>query len=214
MTSIFSKIPIIVFTLFLVSCASYTNSFSEKEKTIETFTPDYLNDFQEASFRISIDAFDNHFGGILVAKKLETNHYRFAFINEFGGKMMDFEIVNRELKLNYAIEQLDRKVILNLLEKDFAMLFSEENLIGKEFVHNQFEMLQSEKFIGNNSVYYEMNPERKLNKIILAKACLPNRQGKEKVRIELENNETSFPEVDISHGKLPIKIYLHLLQNN
>ena len=193
--------------IYISSCTSYTKSFEPKEKMIEFFTPGYLEDFQEASFKISIETFDNHFGGIMVAKKLETNHYRFAFLNEFGGKMIDFEIINRELKLNYAIDQLNRKIILNLLEKDFSMLFLEEILIEKEFAQNQSRILQSEKFTGNKNLYYELNQDRQLNKIILAK-------GKEKIRIALENSSKSFPEIEISHKKLPIKIYLHLLGNN
>src|SRR5690606_16496861 len=131
------KFPVFqILTLFFIilvsSCSTYTKNFVS-EQVNERFTPHYLEDFSEGSFKISIEAFDNHFGGILVAKKLETNHFRFAFINEFGGKLLDFELIDKELKLNYAIEQLDRKIILNMLEKDFALLFSEDNKIDEKF---------------------------------------------------------------------------------
>lgn len=202
----FLKFILIGFILFQISCASYTKSFEPKEKTVETFTPDYLKDFQEASFKISIEAFENHFGGIMVAKKLKRNHYRFAFLNEFGGKMMDFEILNRELKLNYAVEQLNRKIILNMLEKDFSMLFSEEVLIKNEFAQNELRMLEVEKFSGNKSLFYELNQAGNLQKITLAK-------NKEKASITLINNDKHLSDIEISHGDLPIKIYLHLLNN-
>jgi len=205
-TSKFFGVFLFIALFLTASCASYTKLFEPKEKSVETFTPDYLKDFTEGTFKISIEAFDNHFGGIMVAKKLETNHYRFAFLNEFGGKMMDFEIQNRNLKLNYAIDQLDRKIILNMLEKDFAMLFSEENLIGKEFTHNNIIILKSPKFSKNKDVYYELNTNDLIS-IILAKR-------KEKVRVDLSKTENNFPDIEITHGKLPIKIYLHLLQNN
>jgi len=203
----FLKFILIGFILFQISCASYTKSFEPKEKTVDNFTPEYLKDFQEATFKISIEAFENHFGGIMVAKKLENNHYRFAFLNEFGGKMMDFEILNRELKLNYAVEQLNRKIILNMLEKDFAMLFSEEVLVKNEFAQQEFRMLEVEKFSGNKNLYYELNSNGELTGILLARA-------KEEVRIDLKNSSKPPPEIQISHGKLPIKIYLHLLENN
>lgn len=202
----FLKFILIGFILFQISCASYTKSFEPKEKTVETFTPDYLKDFQEASFKISIEAFENHFGGIMVAKKLKRNHYRFAFLNEFGGKMMDFEILNRELKLNYAVEQLNRKIILNMLEKDFSMLFSEEVLIKNEFAQNELRMLEVEKFSGNKSLFYELNQAGNLQKITLAK-------NKEKASITLINNDKHLSDIEISHGDFPIKIYLHLLNN-
>lgn len=202
----FLKFILIGFILFQISCASYTKSFEPKEKTVETFTPDYLKDFQEATFKISIEAFENHFGGIMVAKKLKRNHYRFAFLNEFGGKMMDFEILNRELKLNYAVEQLNRKIILNMLEKDFSMLFSEEVLIKNEFAQNELRMLEVEKFSGNKSLFFELNQAGNLQKITLAK-------NKEKASITLINNDKHLSDIEISHGDLPIKIYLHLLNN-
>src|SRR5690606_11329982 len=200
--SSFLKFILIGFMLIQVSCASFTKSFEPKEKTVETFRPEYLKDFQEATFKISIEAFENHFGGIMVAKKLKRNHYRFAFLNEFGGKMMDFEILNRELKLNYAVEQLNRKIILIMLEKDFSMLFSEEVLIKNEFAQNELRMWEVEKFSVNKNLYYELNSNGELTGILLVKV-------KEKVRIQLENSSKPLPEIQISHGKLPIKIYLH-----
>ncbi|NLN32271.1 MAG: hypothetical protein GX159_01580 [Flavobacteriaceae bacterium] len=192
------------FLLVFVSCASYTKDFEPKERTIERFTPDYLKVFEEKSFKISIDAFGNNFGGILAVKKLEINHYRLAFLNEFGGKILDFEIIERELKLNYAIEELDRKILLNLLEKDFAMLFSEENWIEAEYSNHENRVLQVSKFIDNKNLYYQFDPSGKLLKIILA-------NGKEDIKIDLNDWEKSFLKIEISHSKMPIKIYLHLL---
>src|SRR5690606_10128516 len=124
----------------------------------------------------------------------------------FGGKMMDFEILNRELKLNYAVEQLNRKIILNMLEKDFSMLFSEEVLIKNEFAQNELRMLEVERFSGNKSLFYELNQAGNLQKITLAK-------NKEKASITLINNDKHLSDIEISHGDLPIKIYLHLLNN-
>lgn len=187
------------------SCASFSDLLLEKEKSIEHYTPNYLIDFKENSFKISIEAFGNHFGGILVAKRLTENHYRFAIINEFGGKLMDFEMQNRKLKLNYAIDELNRKIILNLLEKDFALLFSENNLIEKEFNFNESIVVKSSDFISNKDLYYFLN-DGNLDQIILAK-------NKEKISISLKTSEVSFPEIEILHGKIPIKIYLHLLEN-
>lgn len=196
---------LLVFASIFYSCGSFSNQMSEKEKSVENYTPNYLIDFKENSFKISIEAFGNHFGGILVAKRLAENHYRFAIINEFGGKLMDFEIQHRKLKLNYAIDELDRKIILNLLEKDFALLFSEKNLIEKEFDFNESTVLKSSDFVQNKDLYYYLN-DLKLGSILLAK-------NKEKVRVNILNTEQSFPQVEILHGKIPIKIYLHLLEN-
>lgn len=193
--------------LLFFSCASYSDGFVEKENAIQSFTPGYLTDFQEHSFKISIEAYGKHFGGILVAKKLDVNHFRFAFLNEFGGKMMDFELINRKMKLNDAIDELKRKIILKMLETDFSLLFSEENEIEKTFSYSDWTILKAKQEIQNKSVYYQLNADEILRKITLANA-------KEKVSVELKEIENSFPEIEISHGKQPIKIYLHLLANN
>lgn len=198
----------ILASLLFFSCGSYTGSFSEKEKTVEYFTPGYLTDFEEESFKISIDAFENHFGGVLVAKKLSSDHFRFAFINEFGGKLMDFELKNNQFQLNYAIEQLDRKIVLNLLKKDFLLLFTERNKIDLEFENQSSSILKASVPNLKQPVYYYLSPETKK----LMSAVLAGR--KEKVKIIFTESGKSVPDVEIFHGKLPIKIYLHLLENN
>lgn len=184
----------------LNSCSTYTRNFQVQENSISTYTPAYLEDFQEASFKVSIEAFGNQFGGIMVAKRLGFNHFRFAMINEFGGKLLDFELINQKLELNYAIEQLNRKMLLNLLEKDFSMIFSENNPILKTFVSNGNTILA-----GQNSIYYQLK-EDTLNEIHFAK-------NKLKTRIEIISSEEILPNFDIQHENMPIKIFLHLLPN-
>lgn len=93
-----------------------------------------------------------------------------------------------------------------MLEKDFSMLFSEEVLIKNEFAQNELRMLEVEKFSGNKSLFYELNQAGNLQKITLAK-------NKEKASITLINNDKHLSDIEISHGDLPIKIYLHLLNN-
>lgn len=191
--------------ILIISCASYTEKFTPEEKSVESFTPAYLKEFSEASFKITIDAYGSSFGGILAAKKLNENHFRFAFINEFGGKLMDFELQNGEFKLNYAIEDLNRKIILNLLKKDFILLFSEQNIVQQEFTDSTFRILKSSHQSLKQPVYYFLNTETgQLESTVLA-------SRKEKVKIVFSDLGKSIPDMQISHGKLKIKIYLHLL---
>lgn len=176
--------------------------------TGEFFTPSYMKNFQENSFKISIEAYGNHFGGILVAKRLENQHFRFAFLNEFGGKMLDFELIDSKLKLNYAIDELNRKTILNLLEKDFAMIFGENLTIVQKF--NQGEKIQIETYSAslNRRMKYSIETtDEKETKAELIKKQI-------EAVADYTFGESRFPEIEISHQKQPIKIYLHLLQNH
>lgn len=191
---------------FLNSCASYSDNFRISDKKVESFTPDFLiNSSKEKSFRMSIEAYGNNFSGNVVSKKLNQNHYRFAFLSEFGGKMLDFELENQEMKVNYAMEQLDRKIILNMLQKDFNLLFNENNKIIQTFESDGFSVLQSK--INEKPVYYFLKNDS------LEKAVMAPRK-KEKISLQYSYKESEFPDVEISHGKVKIKIYLHLLDSN
>lgn len=191
---------LILLFLFLNSCGSYTRNLETQKTEIETFTPPYLENFTEESFKVSIEAFGNHFGGIMLAKRMGENHYRFAMINEFGGKLLDFELINQELKLNYAIDQLDRKMLLNLLEKDFSMIFSEKNWVLNSYKKDNGNLVQTEQ-----NIYYFLENEN-LKKIEFAKK-------KVKTIVEIHSNGSKIPNFDIHHQNLPIKIFLHLLSD-
>lgn len=192
--------------IFLSSCGTYSKNFQVSEKKIKSYTPEFLmNSPKEKSFRMSIDAYGNNLSGIVVSKKINPNHYRFAFLNEFGAKMLDFELENQEMKIHSVIEQLDRKIILNLLKKDFNLLFNENNKITQTFDSEEFKILKSE--INSQSVYYFLK-NNSLQKTVLASG------KKEKIRLEYIYKNTAFPDVEISHGKVKIKIYLHLLDSN
>lgn len=191
---------------FLCSCASYSEKFHVSEKRIENFTPEFLiNSSKEKSFRMSIEAYGEIFGGIVVCKKLDPNHYRFAFLNEFGGKILDFELENQEMRVNYVMEHLDKKIILNMLRKDFNLLFNESNEITQMFESDEYSVLQSK--LNKRPVYYFIKNDV-LEKTVMASG------KKEKISLQYNYNETEFPDVEISHGKLKIKIYLHLLDSN
>lgn len=193
-------ICIFILLIFLQSCSIYTQNFQEKENSISTYTPYYLENFREANFKVSIEAFGNQFGGIMVAKRFNANHYRVAMMNEFGGKLLDFELIDQQLKLNYAIEQLDRKMLLKLLEKDFSMIFTENNSILKSYHSEENQILATK-----NSIYYILN-QNYLNEIHFAK-------NKLKTRIEVISTEENLPNFEINHENMPIKIFLHLLPN-
>lgn len=194
--------------LFLGLITAQSCSMPKISLTGEFFTPSYMKNFQENSFKISIEAYGNHFGGILVAKRLENQHYRFAFLNEFGGKMLDFELIDSKLKLNYAIDELNRKTILNLLGKDFAMIFGENLPIVQKF--NQGEKIQIETYTAslNRRMQYSIETtDEKETKAELIKKQI-------EAVADYTFGESRFPEIEISHQKQPIKIYLHLLQNH
>lgn len=187
-----------------ISCATYSDGFLISEKQIEAFTPEFLINSTENSFRMSIDAYGNHFSGIVVCKKLKQDHRRFAFLNEFGGKMLDFELENQEFKLNHAVEGLDKKLILNMLQKDFGLIFLEDIKVEQVFESEEFLILKSN--LKKDPVYLYLKNDT------LTKTVMTGRK-KEKIQLDYRYGEKEFPDVEISHKNVKIKIYLHLLDN-
>ncbi len=80
----------------------------------------------------SVNTFDfvlSHKGrdvsGILIIKVFNPGHQRIVMTSHFGMTLLDFELTKgNSIKLNYSIEQLNRKQILNLLKRDFETLFN------------------------------------------------------------------------------------------
>lgn len=192
--------------IFFNSCGTYSQNFQVSEKKVETYTPEFLlTSPSEKIFRMSIDAYGTNYSGNVVSKRINSNHYRFAFLNEFGGKMLDFELENQEMKIHYVMEQLDRKIILNLLKKDFNLLFDENNSVKQTFKFEDYLIFQSE--INSKSVYYYLKNDT------LQKTVMTGKKSK-KIDLQYSYETKEFPDVEISHEKIKIKIYLHLLDSN
>lgn len=91
----------------------------------------------------SLNTFDfvlSHMGrdlsGVLIIKVSESNHKRIVMTSLYGMTLLDFELTaGGTLKLNYSIEQLNRKRILDLLRRDFETLFSPYKTKGIKFLY-------------------------------------------------------------------------------
>ncbi len=120
-------ISVITFTLFLSSCypglkggVRYSESPFAKGEKIMLY--DTLPSVSTFDFVLSHKGKD--VSGMLIIVVSESNHRRIIMTTHFGMTLMDFELTESALKLNYSIEQLNRKRILNLLKRDFETLFN------------------------------------------------------------------------------------------
>ncbi len=116
----------------LSSCAPYQlKSLTKTTTHPDTFINPYFSDpDQDYLYKARIEAFGNFFGGILVVKK-QPDHHRVVFTTEFGAKLFDFEMGDESFKVNYAVEVLDRKVVINNLRKSFELLLRNEFPVTK-----------------------------------------------------------------------------------
>ena len=69
-----------------------------------------------------MDIYKNHISGILIIKKISETTHRVVMTSDFGNKMIDFEISENDFKLNYVLEDLNKKMVINFLKNDFQEL--------------------------------------------------------------------------------------------
>lgn len=65
---------------------------------------------------------DFYVSGLLVVKAEEKERYRIVMTSKLGSKIFDFNLGKEHFEVNDCIEQLNRKIVLNILKKDLRLL--------------------------------------------------------------------------------------------
>jgi len=158
-------------------------------------------------YKSKIDIYGNYFGGILIIKKIGNFHHRVVFATEFGSKIFDFEFQNDTFKVNAILEELDRKIIVNTLKKDFQLLLREHVSVTKQYKNADYDIYQSENRKRLNFYFINKKTET-LGKLVNTS------KTKEKVIITYKNIETELAKnIEIEHKNLQLKIELNYLDN-
>lgn len=202
---------LLISTILLCSgCSSlkFINDFEEVKPVSGTRYATSL--FKEPDkgylYKANINVYGREFGGLIVIKKNGHQNFRIAFTTEFGNKLIDLGYDNGELKLNYAIEELNKKIIINTLKRDFAILLAPEIDVEKEYENDKYKLIQGVQ--ENRFNYYFINkPGNRLDKIINAS------KRKEKIIVKFDPYENNVPEqINIEHQNIKLNIFLYLLK--
>lgn len=160
-------------------------------------------------YKAKIKAYNNDFGGVLIIKKIKENNHRIVFTTNFGNKIFDFELINNEMKTHFIMKELDRKIIINTLKRDFQTLTQEHNKINKAFTDNEGYLIFQSKIEKRFNHYFVNQEIQKLTKIIYTN------HSKEKVILSFSNIKNAIAEnIIIQHKTAPIQINLVYLDNN
>src|SRR6478672_10112312 len=129
----------------LVSCKPYqVQDAVTKQTSIKEFKNPYFDNPEiDYVYKAQIEVYGNKLGGIFVAKKISDSVHRVVFTTEFGNKLMDFQLSDNDFKVNYIIEQLDKKIVLNTLEDDFRLLLKVNYQISESFEGSSFNVYKS-----------------------------------------------------------------------
>ena len=70
-------------------------------------------------YTAQIDYKDNSMMGVLGMTEEKPGHYRMVMMTTFGMTLFDFTISQTEFIVNSCMEQMNKKMVLKILEKDF-----------------------------------------------------------------------------------------------
>lgn len=187
----------------LVSCGSYPkmNDFQELGKSIEYINNPYFSDkAKDYVYRAKIEAFDKSFGGIFIVKKLGQDHHRIVFTTEMGNKVFDFTLKGQSFRANYILPEMNKKVLIDILKKDFKVLVREKSIVHNGFTKDSntiWEVVLNKE----NHLYFIKSQQ--LTKIIKV-----NGRKKKVEFIFSEINDNIVAQIQILHHKIPLRINL------
>lgn len=149
-----------------------------------------------------MDIYKNDVSGILMIKKISESAHRVVMTSDFGNKMIDFEISENDFKLNYVLPDLDKKMVVNFLKKDFRELLRQKYPIVESF-ENDLSLVYNSK-IDKKNYYLSFSKEDNLLKKIIY-----TQNNKEKIDFSFEAKKPTFAEtIEIQHKDFKINIKL------
>ena len=203
----FSIISILL--LVFASCAVKTvKDFDKMEVTSQVYKTPYFSDKNEDYvYKASISVYGNNFGGIFIVKKTNETTHRVVFTTEFGNTLFDFEISGNDFKVNHIIEELDRKILINTLKRDFMLLLKEDFKVAEQYENENFKVYKSPDSKRFNYLFITKS-DRKFSKLVHAT------KSKEKINIEyLSENNTLADKIVIQHKNIKLRIELNKITN-
>jgi hypothetical protein len=163
--------------------------------------PYFSNPTKDYVYKANIKVYDNVFSGIFIVKKIKKSQHRVVFTTEMGAKIFDFTFTGNDFKVNHIVENLDKKILLNILEKDFRVLVLEKQPVLDSFSDGKTTLLETE--IIGNTYFYAFSDSKKLDSII--------RTNKRKSKVSIifsTNNMASAKNIQILHHNIKLKIIL------
>lgn len=188
--------------VLLVSCASYPKKQGFEKQAVATSSlqnPYFSNPDQDYVYKANIEVYDKTFGGILIVKKLGDQSHRIVFTTEMGNKLFDFSFVDDEFRVNYIMDELNKKFLINILKQDFKVLLADPIDIINTFQSKGAMVFETT--INRKSHFYYVS--KQLDKIVRTS------NGKEKVSFQFsEINDTIAKNIQIVHSNIQLKISL------
>ncbi|WP_315062806.1 DUF3261 domain-containing protein [Capnocytophaga leadbetteri] len=140
--------------LLLVGCSTpyqLPSQYQLAPKTTETVKNPHFSVGEQYLYRATITTYGHTFSGLLAAKITADNAWRVALTTDFGNTLFDFEKKEGRVEVNYALPDLNRKVIINTLIADFQKLLQTHFVVIQKYAEGTTEVQQCS--VGSDTVY-------------------------------------------------------------
>jgi hypothetical protein len=201
----------VIIVLFFASCSSVNVVKDYESVSIEKqfFQNTYFNNSEiDYVYKANISVYGNNLTGIFIAKKINSTTHRVVFTTEFGNKLFDIEISETEFKINYIVDELNKKILINTLKTDFRLLFKTDFLVSEQYQNKTYKVIKS---IDNNNFNYLFytTSNNKLDKII------HTTKTKEKISISFSSENNIFAQnIIVQHYNIPMQIEFNNFKQN
>jgi len=194
------QISLLVF--FVISCKAPLTKHWVKESNIEKhiLNPYFSNPDVDYVYKTSITAYGKHFGGIFIVKKTANNNHRIVMTSEMGAKMFDFEWDSKSFTTHYIMEALDKKMLVNLLQRDLQWLITEKLEVVQAYRHNDIPIFETE-LQNQLGYYYKEKTTEQLTKIAVGS----KRKVKQEILfLDINNNQANT--IRITHKNIKLTL--------
>ncbi|KAA1244648.1 hypothetical protein F0000_15490 [Aquimarina sp. RZ0] len=199
-----------VFLILFSSCklATVKNYTRNDVSNATIHNPYFSNKKIDYVYKADINVYGKFLSGILILKKIADNKHRIVFTSQFGNTFFDIEIENNRHTVNTIVPELNRKIILNTLLKDFSLLIRENSEVIEKYSNVSYEVLKSPFNEFSNYYFYKM-PEFILHRVVHA----TKRKEKLNIRFEEITKDQIAKKIFIDHYTIKLNIELNLLKN-
>lgn len=198
------------FLIILSACfaSCQLRAYRHLEPTAQRYSesPTLLNDsYKTYVFKSKMTYKENTFSGLFVVKH-EGEGTKIALVPQMGPKLFDFELTpGNEFRVHHCLQQLNRPIILKMIEQDIRLLLQQPKSIKKTtFLQNPLNNFLVKRLKTNKSVNYYFFDPKTGNLAALESA---NSLGRKKTVIQLSDFSNGFPnKIDLIHQNIPLSL--------
>ena len=117
-----------IICIFLLSCTGSKYSgyeFIPIAKEAFSYRPIFPDTIQTVKFKSEINIYKNYLTGLLIVKKESDSSLRTILLTEMGIKLFDLNVKNNSYIINFAIEQINRQDLFDLIAQDVRLIFTD-----------------------------------------------------------------------------------------